>query len=184
MLPFAIALLCLLASSLRAEEQTSQYRIIGLFSPDRVQDLRDAMDYVNEFQLVNVDYENAQVTLRYDLKSILPDFNPKKPPTADQIEVRLDQILREASEHTFELKPLPSIPKEKLTKLEIHIGILDCKGCRYGAYLAAQRVEGVEQANVVTDPSLVIAWIDPAKTNRAAVEASLKKANVELKPKS
>jgi hypothetical protein len=178
------AIVCILSASLHAEEQTSQYRIIGLFSPDRQKDLRGVMEDIPEMKLVSLDYENALVTLRYDVKEILPDFNPKKPPLEIHIEERLDKLLRAASDETFSLKPLSTVPKEKQTRLDIEIGILDCKGCRYGAYLAAIKIPGVEQAVVRTDPSILTAWIDPAKTDRASVEAGLVKARVELKTKA
>jgi len=172
-----------MAGSLHADEQSAQYSIVGLFSPDREKDLRQVLEDVPEIQLANLDFKDAQVTLRYDLNALFPEFNAKKPPTAAEIEERLNKLLGEASDRTFSLKPLSTVPKEKLEKLETQIGILDCKGCRYGAYLAATRVEGVVQAMVNTAPSTVTAWIDPAKTNRAAVEASLKKAKVEVKSK-
>jgi hypothetical protein len=177
-------ILCILSASLHAEEQTSQYRIIGLFSPDRQKDLRDVMEDLPEMKLVSLDYDNALVTLRYDVKEIFPEFNPKKPPLDIQIEERLDKLLLKASDGTFGLKPLSSVPKEKQTKLDIDIGILDCKGCRYGAYLAVIKLPGVEQAVVRTDPSIVTAWIDPAKADRASLEAGLTKARVELKTKA
>jgi hypothetical protein len=186
--PFTAVLLgliiCISSASLPAEEQTSQYRIIGLFSPDRQKDLRNVMEDVPEMKLVSLDYDNALVTLRYDVKEIVPEFNPKKPLPDIQIEEHLDKLLLKASDGTFGLNPLSSVPKEKQTKLDIDIGILDCKGCRYGAYLAAIKLPGVEQAVVGTDRSVLTAWIDPAKTDRASVEAGLTRARVELKTKA
>lgn len=174
---------CSLLSPLRAEEQTVKYGVTGLFSPDRQDDFREAMKSVTEFQLVKLDYDNAEVTLRYDLGKLLPNANPKKPPKEEEITQRLNNLLGNASQHTFRLKPPSTTPKDKLTKLEINIGILDCKACRYGAYLTVMRIDGVERATVAAKPSQITAWIDAKKTDRPALEAALKRAGVEVDPK-
>ena len=113
------------------------------------------------------------------MTKLIAGYNPKKPPTEEAITKRLDDLLRAASSSTFTLRPPAAIPREKMQTVEIHVGILDCKGCRYGAYVAIAKIEGVESATV-TGAGLLTAWIDPAKTNRAALEAALKKARVEL----
>jgi hypothetical protein len=174
---------CSLLSPLRAEEVTSKHGVIGLFSPDRQDDLREVLKSVTEFQLVKLDYDNAEVTLRYELEKLFPNVNPKKPPKEEEISQRLNNLLGNASQGTFRFKPLSAVPKDKLTKLEIKIGILDCKACRYGAYLTVLRVEGVERATVASKPSMITVWIDAKKTDRAAVEAVLKRAGVEVDPK-
>ncbi len=68
---------------------------------------------------------------------------------------------------------------DKLQKIEIQVGLLDCKGCRYGAYIAIAKLDGVEHATV-SESALLTAWIDPAKTNREALIEALKKGRVEL----
>ena len=170
----------LLAGSARAiaDEQTGQYTIIGLFSPDREKDLRDVLENISEFQLVQLDYENARATIRYDLHALMPEQNPKKPPKPEQIIERLNNILGRESDYTFSVRPASTVPPERLTKLELKVGILDCKGCRYAAYLAVMKADGVDRATVGAD-SVVTAWIDPSKTDRAGVEAALKKARIE-----
>lgn len=174
----AIALLaCVAAAPEGAEEHTSDYRIVGLFSPDRVDDLKHVMADIPEIQLSRLDYEAARVTLQYDLKVLFPDHNPKKPPSDAEIEQRLNNLLNTASYNTFSLKPLPTVAEGKLAKIAFPVGILDCKGCRYAAYLAVTKAEGVERATVTTD-RMVTAWIDPTKTDRPALEAALKKANI------
>jgi len=174
---------CCLVSSLHAEEQTIKYGITGLFSPDREDDLREAMKSVTEFQIAKLDYDNAEVTLRYDVGKLLPNANPKKPPKEEEITQRLNSLLGTASQHTFRLKPPSTLPKDQLTKLEINIGILDCKACRFGAYLTVLKIEGVEHAIVISKPSRVTAWIDAKKTDRTALETALKRAGVEVDPK-
>jgi hypothetical protein len=167
----------------RAEEQTSKYGIVGLFSPDRQEDLREVMRVLPDFKLTGLDPDNAVATVRYDIARLFPNANPRKPPTEDEILQRLNNLLSPASQGTFRLRPLSNLPKEKLTKVEIHIGVLDCKACRYGAYLAVLRVEGVERATVIAKPSLVTAWIDGSRTDRAALEAALERAGVPVNSK-
>jgi hypothetical protein len=171
---------CVLPVSLRAEEPSVRYGVTGLFSPDRQQDLRDVLTDLPELELVRLDYDAAEVTLRYDVAKLFPNANPKKPPTAAEVFERLNNLLARVSSGSFRLKQRSTVPEDKLTKLEIDIGVLDCKACRFGAYRTVMRIDGVERATVTSTPSRVTAWIDATKTNRAALEDALKKAGVGL----
>ena len=178
-----VSVYCVLPAPMRAEEPGTRYGIIGLFSPERKQDFRELLADLPEIQLVRLDYDTAEVTLRYDLAKLFPNYNPKKPPTPEQVLQRLNGLLVPASQGSFRLVARSTVPAEKLTKLEIDIGILDCKACRFGAYRVAMRLDGVERATVTCSPSRVTVWIDATKTNRAAVENALKKAGVGLAAK-
>ncbi|GDY21302.1 hypothetical protein LBMAG56_26480 [Verrucomicrobiota bacterium] len=175
--------LLLAASHLHAEEQTATYRLIGLSAPEREADLREVMKALPDVALVNLDAVKAEVTLRYELEKLFPTGKPKQPPTPDKITERLSSLIGQASKNTFTLTARSTVPADKLTKVEISIGVLDCKGCRYAAYQAVAKLDGVERATVSAAPSAVIAWIDAAKTKRDALEEALKKARVELLPK-
>ena len=111
---------------------------------------------------------------------MIPGYNPKKPPAPEVITKRLEDLLRVASNGTFTLVPMSTLAADKLQKIEIQCGLLDCKGCRYGAYIAIAKLDGVERATV-NEKALLTVWIDPAKTNREALVAALKKGNVEVK---
>jgi hypothetical protein len=176
------ATLCGAPAARAADEQSKEFAIVGLFSPDREQDLRDVMADVPEFQLFKVDYENARVTFRYDPQRLFADQKPKKSPTDAEIEQRVNALLTRASANTFSVKVTPPTPGEKLTKVQISVGILDCKGCRYAAYLAVVKVAGVERATVAKDGA-VTAMVDADKTNPAALEDALKRANIEHRAK-
>jgi hypothetical protein len=80
---------------------------------------------------------------------------------------------------TFSLKPLSDVPKDQLQKIEIQLGLLDCKGCRYTAYLACAKLDGVESV-IVSETSLVTAWVQPSKTTQEALIAALKKVRIGL----
>jgi hypothetical protein len=169
--------------ALRADEISEQYRIVGLFAAERQEDLRAVLKEVLDVQLVSVDMDNAEVTLRYDLAKLDPGFNPKKPPTAAQTLERLNNRIAHASHGSFRLSARQTVPKESLTKLEIDIGVLDCKACRYGAYRAVIGVDGVNRATVSATPSRITAWIDAKKTDRAALEKALTRVGVALTAK-
>lgn len=173
-----LLLFSLIALQLQADE--SKHRIIGLSEPSREQDLREQVQTMPEVEVAALNFDTAEVTFRYDPAKLMPGYNSKKPPEPETITRRLEDLLRAASNGTFTLVPLSTLPADKLQKIEIQCGLLDCKGCRYGAYIAIAKLDGVERATV-NDKALLTAWIDPAKTNREALEAALKKGHVELK---
>jgi hypothetical protein len=164
--------------SIHADE--SKHRIIGLSEPAREQDLREQVKTMPEVEVAALNFGTAEVTFRYDVRKLITNYNPKKPPTPEAITKRLEDLLRAASNGTFTLVPLATLPADKLQRIEIQCGLLDCKGCRYGAYIAIAKLDGVERATV-NEHALLTAWIDPAKTNHASLEAALKKGRVELK---
>lgn len=162
-----IALLLLLAPATRAVNPPAApkpitHRIIGLFSPDREADLREALKAIPEVLLGKVDFSLAQATFLYDGSKVTTE--------------KLNNILRQSH---FGIAPISASP-EKLTRIEIPVIGLDCKGCAYGAYRILQPIEGVEQATVDFHVGKISALIDPAKTDRAAIEAALKKKQVEV----
>lgn len=173
-----LLLFSLIALQLQADE--SKHRIIGLSEPSREQDLREQVKTMPEVEIAAFNFDTAEVTFHYDPAKLIPGYNPKKPPAPEAITRRLEDLLRAASNGTFTLVPLSTLPTDKLQKIEIQCGLLDCKGCRYGAYIAIAKLDGVERATV-NEKALLTAWIDPAKTNREALEAALKKGHVELK---
>lgn len=172
-------LFSLIALHLPADE--SKHRIIGLSEPSREQDLREQVKTMPGVEISTLNFDTAEVTFRYDPAKLMPGYNPKHPPKAEAVTRRLEEVLRVASNGTFTLAPPSTLGEDKLQKLEIQCGLLDCKGCRYGAYIAIAKLDGVERATV-NESALLTAWIDPAKTNREALEAALKKGRVELKP--
>ena len=180
--PFAsiICAFSLTLPLLHAEEQTGTYRLIGLSAAEREADLREVMKAVPGVALVSLDAAKAEVTLRYELEKLFPTAKPKQPSAPDKITERLNSLIGQASKNTFTVTARSAVPADKLTMLEIPIGVLDCKGCRYAAYQAVAKLDGVERATVSATPSAVIAWIDATKTKREKLEDALKKARVDL----
>ena len=174
-----LLLVCLMGSNAFAEDSDHQCRLLGLFQPDRADDLRMVIEKIPDIALVKVDFKTAIATLRFDAKKVFP--NAKTP--AQLIE-QISQKLRGESQGVIEALPLSTIPPEKLKEVKISIVGLDCKGCSYAAYIAVYKIEGVEYATANFHDGLVFARIDPEKTNRAALEEALTKKRVALKDKA
>ncbi|HVX10297.1 MAG TPA: heavy metal-associated domain-containing protein [Pirellulales bacterium] len=154
---------------------TTKHQVTGLFSKERVPDLEKIVRQLSEIELVRVDFATAEAEFRYDIAKVFPNATP------EQIVERLDQMLRNASRHTFGIKPLCATPREELERVEIPVLGLDCKACCLAAYEAIYKLEGVEQATASFKEGLVVAWIHPGKTDVKMLETALKQRNVTLK---
>ena len=161
--------------------QPIRHQVTGLFCIERVDDLRKSMDKLKaeggmpDIELVRVDFSTAEAVFQYDPAKAFPGATP------EQIIERFDNLLKQASRHTFGIKPLCTTSREQLTLLEIPVIGLDCKACSLAAYEAVYKLEGVEQATASFREGLVTAWIHPEKTDRATLEEALLNRNVTLK---
>ncbi|HWG41879.1 MAG TPA: heavy metal-associated domain-containing protein [Gemmataceae bacterium] len=178
--PLALLCLSLLTITSAAGEKNAspmriKHQITGLFSTDREQDLREAFKKIPEIKLVSIDFPNAEAICEYVPGKVFPNAEP------GQVIQRLDGMLKSASNHTFGVKPLRTVPREKLKRIEIPVAGLDCKACCLAAYEAIYRLEGVETATASFRAGRVTALIDPEKTNRAKLEAALKQRGVGVK---
>ena len=176
--PFA-AILCLgllAAAPAAGDEAPTQvkHQVTGFFAADRERALREAFAQISGIRLVGVDFDAAEVTLEYIPAKAFPNATP------EQVVQGLDNLLKGASNQTFGVKPLRTIPREKLTRVEIPVAGLDCEACSLAAYEAVSRLDGVESATASFRAGRVTAWIDPAKTDRSRLEAALKRGGVEL----
>jgi copper chaperone CopZ len=150
------------------------FRVTGLFAPDRLKDLREDFARVANVQLVDVDFDFAEITVEFVPGKAFPGTAPKDFPAA------LDNKLGQASNYMFRVKPRSTVPRDRLQVVVIPVGGLDCKACALGVYETVARVDGVEQATVSFKDRKVTARIDPAKTNKAALEDALRRAEVKL----
>lgn len=183
MTTLAAVFLMVFAQAGPAGEALARFRVTGLFQPDRVEDLRKQAgklvmkdgNSTSEARIIGIDYENAIVTFGYDPNS--PAFRNRKP---DQVRERLNNAVREASRGTFGLHPAGTLDAGKLREVRISVAGLDCKGCAYGAYRAIANIEGVQSAVVHFREGYVKAMVDPSKTDRAALAAALRKAQVDV----
>ncbi|MGN6544043.1 MAG: heavy-metal-associated domain-containing protein [Aureliella sp.] len=182
MKPLAILVLFLAAQTALGEDVQVQYRLTGLFQPDRVEDLRRQASALPasdnspvEVRLISVDYDTAVVTFSYDSRS--ENFKNRKP---EQVLERINQLLRSASRGSFSVFPLSESKLDELQKERIAVAGLDCKGCAYGAYRSIALIDGVQRAVVSFKEGYVTAWIEPNKTSREALFAALEKAQVDV----
>ena len=158
-----------------AEPLPVKHRVTGLFSPDREADLKKVFaEKIPEVKLVSVDFKNSEATFVYDGEKL---FNKPKP---EQVIERFDNLLRTHTLGTFGIRAVCTTPRDKLKFVEIPIVGLDCKGCCLAVYETIYKIDGVEQATASFKEGLVTAWIDPKKTDRAALEETLKKRGVQL----
>ncbi|HVW00639.1 MAG TPA: hypothetical protein VHB77_09870 [Planctomycetaceae bacterium] len=158
----------------QAEPKPVKYQITGLFSRDRVEDLRKVGAMLPDVMLVNIDYERAEASFLYDPAKAFKGVKP------EEYVKRLDDLVRNASRHTFGVKPVSTVPRDKLKLVEIKVVGLDCKACSLAAYEAIFRIDGVEQATASFHDGLVTALIEEGKTDRAALEDALRKRQVQV----
>ena len=176
-------LIGLAAGPASAAEARVKCRITGLFQPDRVDDLRrqgGTLRYVDgdastEFKLVAVDYENVEAIFAYD-----PNARALKGARQEQVRERIDQVLRRT-------RGAPSRPSRRAPCRPIAgkrsgsaSSASTARGVASAAYRALAKIDGVERATVDLKKGVVTAWVDPSKTDRAALVAALKKAYVNL----
>ncbi len=152
-----------------------KHQVTGLFADSREPALREAIARIPGVKLVGLDRDEAVVTLDYDPARLFPDARPE-----DRLE-RLDNLLRSASNHTFGIKPMRTLPREKLRKVEIAVAGLDCEACSLALYEILSKVEGVELVKASFREGRVIAWIDPARTDRAKLVEALRRREVDVR---
>lgn len=160
------------------EEETIRVQLTGLFIPERVMDLERHLKEFPEVRLRDVSFDSA--VAEFDFASDSDLFRGANP---DQIIERINNRIRQLSNHTLGAKPLGTLTRDALKKITIHIVGLDCKACSFGVYEVLSRIDGVEQATASFRSGIAIAWIDPAKTDRAKIEEVLKKRGITLESK-
>lgn len=170
----ALVAVSLLLSPVAANAEEVKYRVVGLFMKEREKDLHQVMEQVPNVKLVRIDFDNAEALFEYDVAKAFPGAKPA------QVVERLDNLVKNASRHTFGIKPLRTLPLDKLQRIEIPIAGLDCKACCLVAYEAVARIDGVEQATASFRDRRVTALIDPSKVDRGKLVDALRKRGVEV----
>ena len=164
---------CTVLSS--AEPTKLTVRVTGLFSKDRVNDLREVFTEWPEVKLGEINFDRGEAELSFDTEKLFPKHKPA------EVIARLDDRVRNLSNHTFGVKAVSTVPREKLKRIEIPVAGLDCKACCLAAYEIVAKIDGVEQATASFKEGRITALIDPEKTEKARLEAALKQRGVTLK---
>jgi hypothetical protein len=140
------------------------------------------------------DASRARVVIAYDEGVLFPKRNTRVPLRIAEVERRIGQLVREASTAAFDVRPVSAGGFESgYVEQEVRIGVLDCKGCRYGAYTLAMRVEGVERVWIDAERSalrfaydrgrvgrIYSAFFEPEWIVNELVKSSLRKGRVEV----
>lgn len=151
------------------------YRVVGLFSKDREKDLRAGFeDLAPDFKLVSVSFDEAEIIVEFAPAKLWPGQKPER------VTELVNDKIRGATNHTFGVAAKRTIPKDKLKRVEIAARGCDCKACNFAAYEAVANVEGVYHATASFKDGIVIALINPAKTDQSKLEAALKQRGVTL----
>lgn len=167
-------LICLFGlSTLHAEENERTYRVLGLFQPDQAESFRVAVAELEDLDLVKLDYERGEATIRIGDR-FKAGGDPEKQLAA------LSQQIRSATRGVFEFTPTVTTPRDKLTEVVIPIAGLDCKGCSYAAYLAVHKLEGVARVTADFGEGHVKAWLDSDKATVTALEVELTRKRVTM----
>jgi copper chaperone CopZ len=171
-------MICLLLASLSDAEggvERFTHRVTGLFSREREAALREAVGKIPDLELKSIDFDRAEATFAYDPAVFFKGVKEK-----DRVE-RFNNLLRQASSHTFGVRANGDVAWDKLTLVEIPVAGLDCRACELAAYEILYRIEGVEQAAVSFKEGRVTARVDASKTSRDALVEALKKRQVIVK---
>lgn len=174
-LSLCLAATLAIGTATAAEPSTLTVRITGLFEPDREKELRAIFERWPEVKIVRIDFDRAQAELRFDSETLYPKDKP-----ADVL-AKLDGRLRGLSMATFGIKAASTVARDKLARVEIAVGGLDCRACCLFGYEVVAEVEGVEQATASFREGRITALIDPTKTDKAKLEAALKRRGVTVK---
>lgn len=177
-LRLCVALLLLSSTVVAQDKQPNAeritYRVTGLFSADREKDMREAFAELADFKLVSVDFDAAEVTVEFAPAKLFPGQKPER-----VTELVSDKV-RSVTHGTFAVKPRNTVPRDKLTEVEIAVAGHDCKACNLAAYEAVAALDGVTRAVVSLKGGKLAATIDPEKTDRAKLEEALKKKGVKV----
>jgi hypothetical protein len=166
-------LFCMILSA-DVHGDTVKHQVTGLFMKEREVDLREAVEAIPNVKLISIDYANAEAIFEYNPSQAFPGAKP------DQFVARLDNLVKTASGHTFGIKPVCTVPADKLQRIEISVAGLDCKGCCLAAYDAVFKLDGVERATASFREGKVTAWVVPEQIDRVRLEDALKKRGVTL----
>ena len=150
------------------------YKVLGLFAKDREADLREGFKELTDITLIAVNFDDGEFTVEFAPAKVFPNQKPER-----VVELVNDK-LRQATHHTFGVKPRRTVPRDKLTPVVIPVAGLDCKACCLAAYEIVAKIDGVEQATASFKDGRVTALIDPSKTDRSALEDALRKRGVSV----
>lgn len=164
----------LMAADAPAKPEKFTFRVLGLYAPEREADLKAGLAEIPDVKLIDLNYADAEITVEFVPKTAFPGAKP------EQLPERFEQKLRQATHHTFGVRPKRNESKEKLEEVTISAGACDCRGCRLAVSEAVDRLDGVDRVFVDLKAGQVKVRIDPEKVDRAKLEDALRKKGVKV----
>jgi cation transport ATPase len=168
-------LLCMVPAALAADDAIVAH-VHGLFQPEREQELRTLLAKLPGVQVQHVELKTARITFTCD--PAIPEFRGQTP---ERQLALVNERVREASQHTFQLQPLGDRAPETWQEVHLRVAGLDCRGCAFAAYLVAMKVDGVQHALVSFRDGSLRAWYDAAKTSPVELTKALRQAQVDVR---
>ena len=177
---FCAALLSVVGLSLQAADEKAiepvdaKFRVLGFFDEEQVDFFKSTIAELEGIELVDVNYEKAEATLRLSDERFI-----QKGDLAKQV-AGVNTVLRPAARSVFIVMEPDLIPLTERSKITLPIAGLDCRGCSYGAYLCVNELEGVSRATADFGEGHVIVHYDPDKITPLDMEAALAKKSVTM----
>ena len=104
-----VLILNLSGSALFAQTAEYRFRVLSLFQPNRIEDLRQVVRKLPDITLVDISFKTSIATFRFDSRKVFPGAK-----TPEQIVAHLSNRLRGESQGAFEALLLCTVPKEQL----------------------------------------------------------------------
>ena len=149
-----------------------RWRLTSLFQLDRVPEVKADIESLEGVEVIGIDFDTAIATVRLDAAELYRNAKNE-----DQIREEFSRRLRTQTRGTVEALPLSDTPAGNTKEVRIPIAGLDCKGCSFGAYLAVNKIEGVDYCTASFHTGEIFARIDTrtGTTEETLREALLKK---------
>ena len=178
-------LLCLMALLANcSKEPVVTVRILGLSDASRVNDFNEVIKKLPSLKIVSFDSDHATALVRYEPTIMDQRLGLRSASSTPSTVIPLiDGLISAASGHTFTVTAPTEIADKNLKKLTFKVNLNDCKGCRYAAYIAVAKLEGLDRATVDSANHSLVAWIDPTKTSKKTVGDALTEARIKWRDK-
>lgn len=170
-----IYLCSFMALSAAAQDEKITCKVKGLFSQERVEDLKSLNDRLVDVKVEEVDFATSLVTF-----TCVANSNTFKNVKKEKYWEHVNNQIRNNSNHSFYLLPEDKANLTNCKKVEIAVGGLDCKACEFGAYRAVYQMKGVERTIVSFKEKKLTAWIKEDQVKKEDLEKALKNRGVTI----
>ncbi len=163
-----------------AEKVRVTYRLVGLFCPEREEELRALWaEEMPEIEVLAVDSLSGEATFEFDPVAALgPQAKAADP---ERIRALFNEKAHAASRRKYPGYPdwdrvfmaLPWSPPDSFQYVEIPIEGIDCKACALAMYERLVELDGIKHAQVSFHDGRAIVLVDPVKFDEFAARQKL-----------